>query len=69
MKIENSKYYQVNKMHCSDPSKDCNYGVISGEELKAIVKGYKWDDDYDMFFSEKGMIGIMVKEKINFNIH
>jgi len=58
MKIENSKYYRVRKYG----KVDSDLGTMNGEDVKGLLKGYAYDEDYDMWFSKASTIGYDVQE-------
>ncbi len=59
MKIDSNKLYKVKK-YTAKTSSDC--GVLSGEDVNNILKGYEYDDLLDMWFSKKANIGYSVEE-------
>ena len=56
--ISDSKTYWVVKFthQCSD------LGHLPGEDVKRLLKGYSYDDRYEMWYSPRGTIGYDVKE-------
>lgn len=59
MKIRNDKTYNVTK-YTQTQTLDC--GNLPGTDVNAILKGYKYDENYGMWFSERGKIGYDVTE-------
>lgn len=60
MKIENSKTYRVKK-YTQSMSADC--GTLPGEDVKRMLKGYKFDEMLEMWFTPKANIGYSVEEE------
>ncbi len=59
MKIENGKRYNVTKYFGEQVS---DIGVLPGEDVKRLLKGYAWDATFEMFFSPKANVGYDVQE-------
>lgn len=58
MTIKNGKYYRVYKYG----KVLSNLGSMSGEDVKNLLKGYSYDETYDMWFSKACTIGYDVQE-------
>ena len=61
MKIESKKLYKVTKFF-SNKDEVYNLGQLPGEDVKRLLQGYKYDEDFEMWFSTKGTIGYDVVE-------
>lgn len=59
MKIENSKDYKVTKYTATNT---ISCGVLPGEDVNRLLKGYKYDEDFGMWFTEKATTGYDVTE-------
>lgn len=59
MKIEASKTYRMAKI-----TKDeyLDYGTLPGTDVKRILKGYSYDEEFDLWFSKGNKIGYELEE-------
>ena len=63
MKIEANKNYEVEKyIYKADDVEVRNYGTISGADVAAMLKGYKYDEMFEMWYSGHANIGYAVQE-------
>lgn len=53
------KRYEVTKYTAKET---ISYGIMSEEDMKGLLKGYKYDEMLEMWFSPKANIGYDVKE-------
>ena len=60
MKIESKKFYRVTK-YLSNGS-DSDMGVLPGTDVKNILKGYSFDDQWGMWYSNRANVGYDVQE-------
>lgn len=61
MKIYNDRRYSVEKYAISE-SNDANYGILSGADVKRLLKGYTYEEEMEMWFSPKAQIGYSIIE-------
>lgn len=60
MKIETAKDYKVTKYHANG---DCsNLGILPGADVKKILRGYEFDEMFEMWYSKSANVGYDVKE-------
>lgn len=59
MEIKATATYKVTK-YTGNATSDLGY--LSGADVKKILKGYAWDEMFEMFYSAKGTIGYDIKE-------
>jgi len=63
MKIKTDKNYEVTKYEFNKGDvKDYSIGVLPGSDVKAIIKGYKYDEEFGMFFSKRAEIAYDITE-------
>lgn len=66
MKIEAPKTYQVEKYIVKDKYgydiEVRNYGYLPGSDVIRMLKGYKYDEMYEQFFSPKANMSYSVVE-------
>ena len=61
-RIFKNKLYKVTKYYAEQKPAEY-FGVMSGEDVRLVVSyNYKYDDNYDMYFSKSGNIGFSVVE-------
>lgn len=60
MKIENGKTYMVTKYQQNGTNID--YGRLPGEDVKRLLKGYDYDENYGLWFSPKANCGYDIEE-------
>lgn len=58
-KIVNGETYTIVKVNSSRTL--ANYGQVQAEDARAILKGYKYDELYGLWFSKSGAIAYEVK--------
>jgi len=57
---KNVKNYMVEKYESNGTNSEL--GCLPYEDVKRILKNYKYDNDLDMYFSAKGNIGYWIDE-------
>lgn len=63
MKIKADKNYEVTKYEFNKGDvKDFSIGVLPGSDVKGIIKGYKYDEEFGMFFSRRAEIAYDIAE-------
>lgn len=60
MKINKEKNYTVDRYEANGT--DSSYGIIPGEDVIRILKGYIYDEMMEMWFSKHCNIGYDVRE-------
>lgn len=60
MTIESTKTYKVEKYESNGAVID--YGFMTGRDVKALLKGYGYDADCDMWFTPKAYCAYNVVE-------
>lgn len=64
MKIDNNKNYFVEKyVTKKDDIEVSNCGLLPGSDVKSMLKGYKYDEELEMWFSAHATIGYDVQEE------
>lgn len=58
-RIFKDKRYRVTK-YTNDTASDC--GVLSGDDVHAVLKGYKYDEAFEMYFNASATVGYDVQE-------
>lgn len=58
MTIDTTKTYKVTKYGKTTT----DLGTLPGADVKALLKGYAFDETFDLWFSPKANIGYDVKE-------
>lgn len=59
MKIDINKLYNVERYTEKDTR---DYGTLYGSDVKKILRGYTYNEEFEMWFSKKGTIGYYVTE-------
>ena len=59
-RIFKDKEYKVEKY--TSKNEYANYGTMSGDDVHAIIKGFSYDSELDMYFNKTGSIGYSVTE-------
>lgn len=64
MKIMAGKEYKVCRYinHGNGEIEDREYGILPAEDVKTMVRGYKYDSDFDMWFTPKANISLDIQE-------
>ena len=60
MKIDSKKVYKVEKYSSSDCKE---YGNMTGDVVKEMLKGYEYDEILGMWFSKKAKYGYSITEQ------
>ncbi len=58
-RIFKNKFYKVVK-YTADTSSDC--GILNGDDVHAVLKGFTYDEELEMYFNQSGKIGYDVQE-------
>lgn len=58
-RIFKDRYYKVAK-YTADTYGDC--GILSGDDVHAVIKGCTYDEELEMYFTKSGKIGYDVQE-------
>ena len=64
MHISSKLNYRVRRFSTGSAKKrfpDCDYGSLSGSEVRSILKGCKYDATFDMWFSKSSLVGYSVE--------
>ena len=59
MIIDNNATYEVTKY---DRNITTEVGPLPGADVKALLKGYTYDETFEMWFSKRGTIGYDVRK-------
>ena len=52
--------YEVQKL--ASNGNDTNLGILSGEDVKKLLKGYTYDEEMELWFSAKANVGYWARE-------
>ena len=58
-RIFKDKRYRVTK-YTKDITSDC--GILSGEDVHLILKGYKYDEMFELYYNGSATVGYDVQE-------
>ncbi len=61
MKIESGKSYRVERFS-TYANDDADYGILPGDDVKRILKGYTYDEQFQMWYSGSSKVGYSVEE-------
>lgn len=61
MKIESGKRYRVERIS-TYANDDADYGVLPGDDVKRILKGYTYDEQFGLWYSGSCKVGYSVEE-------